>query len=131
MGPWGDRLKTYRTDGGVPTRENCFVAHPDQPPGPFALTPALSRSDVGSVDRWSVGGRGGTRAAVPRVSRRSDSPTDARSVGSGVVESEKGEQAILLGDFWPILILRLPFGSFVCGHGPSRADTEVRPPATL
>ena len=74
--------------------------------------------------------RGNTRggaAGEPQVGF-----TNRREVG-GVwgVESEKGEEAILLGDFWPILIFRLPFGSFVCGHGPSRADTEVRPPATL
>ena len=49
----------------------------------FALPPAPSRSHPGSVHRALVRGRGGTSAAGPRASHRSDSPTDARSVGSG------------------------------------------------
>ena len=50
--------------------------------GPFALTPSLSHSHPGSAHRTSLRGRGGTRAAGPRTSRRSASPTDTRSVGS-------------------------------------------------
>jgi hypothetical protein len=60
---------------------------------PCTLTPSLSRVHPGAVDRMSFCGRGGTRAAEPRSSRRSDSPTDARSVGSALakgVESRSG-----------------------------------------
>jgi hypothetical protein len=60
---------------------------------PYTLTPSLSRVHPGAVHRMSFRGRGGTRAAGPRVSRRSDSPTDARSVGSALakgVESRSG-----------------------------------------
>ena len=51
--------------------------------GSFALLPAPSRSHPGSVDRASSRGREGPRAAGPRASHRSDSPTPARRVGSG------------------------------------------------
>jgi len=49
---------------------------------PCPLTPSLSRVHPGAVHRASFRGRGGTCAAGPRVSRRSDSPTPARRVGS-------------------------------------------------
>ena len=45
-------------------------------------TDARSVRFGGAVDRASCCGRGGPRAAGPRVSRRSDSPTPARRVGS-------------------------------------------------
>jgi len=51
---------------------------------PCTLTPSLSRVHPSAVHRMSFRGRGGTRAAGPRSSHRSDSPTDARSVGSGL-----------------------------------------------
>jgi hypothetical protein len=51
--------------------------------GHFALTPTLSHSHAGFAHRSSFCGRGGTRAAKPRASHRSDSPTPARRVGSG------------------------------------------------
>jgi hypothetical protein len=62
--------------------------------GLFALPPAPSRSHPGTVDRASFRGRGRTRAAGPRASHRSDSPTPARGVGSTSargVESTPGD----------------------------------------
>ena len=56
--------------------------------GPFALPPAPTRSHPGSVDRALFRGRGSPRAARPPTSRRSDSPTDARSVGSCCARGE-------------------------------------------
>jgi hypothetical protein len=71
-----------RGDEGA-TRAACLVSHPDQPPGPFALTPTLSHSHPGSASRKSFGGRGGDARRCRWVSRRSSSPTDERSVESG------------------------------------------------
>ena len=59
------------------------VCHLDKPRGHVALTPALSRGYVGSVDRRSFCGRGDDARRCRGVSRRSSSPTDTRSVGSG------------------------------------------------
>jgi len=55
---------------------------------PGTLTPSLSRVHPGAVHRMSFRGRGGTRASGPRTSHRSDSPTDARSVGSCCARGE-------------------------------------------
>jgi hypothetical protein len=71
-----------RGDEGA-TRAACFVSHPDKPPGPFALTPTHSHSHPGSASRASFRGRGGDARRCRWASRRSDSPTDTRSVGSG------------------------------------------------
>jgi hypothetical protein len=68
-------------------------AHPAMARVPCTLTPSLSRVHLSGVDRASFRGRGGPRAAGPRVSRRSDSPTPARRVGSCLatgVESRSG-----------------------------------------
>jgi len=96
-----------RGDEGA-TRAACLVSHPDQPPGPFALTSTLSHSHPGSASRKSFGGRGGDARRCRWVSRRSSSPTDARSVESGAPA----------GQAW-----RLPCGS------PSNMDrpTPLRP----
>jgi hypothetical protein len=58
--------------------------------GSLALPPTPSRSDPGSVDRPSPCGRGSRRAARPPTSHRSDSPTDAKSVGSGGLGPSEG-----------------------------------------
>jgi len=71
-----ENLSGARESGGMRR------AHPTVARVPCTLTPSLSRVHPGAVHRMSFCGRGGTRAAEPRASRRSDSPTDARSVGS-------------------------------------------------
>jgi hypothetical protein len=79
--PWGKKVPAGEMRG-QPARHECVVSLPDNPPAPFALTPTLSHSHPGLVSRESFGGRGGDARRCRGVSRRSDSPTDTRSVGS-------------------------------------------------
>jgi hypothetical protein len=90
--PRGGRRSPKGGSGGLrgqPAWHECFVSHPDKPPVPFALTPALSHSHPRSVSRESFGGRGGDARRCRSASHRSDSPTDARSVGSGAAGDRK------------------------------------------
>ncbi len=88
--------------------------------GDFALPPAPSRSHPGCVDRASFCGRGGTRAAGPPTSHRSDSPTPTRRVGSGGLwpRKETGESGEEMGSYVEYgAVRRLPMRSAVARGG--------------
>ena len=95
---WGDPADGVSFEAGAALRTRTH----------FALTPALSHSHPGSAFQQSFRGRGGDARRCRWVSRRSSSPTDARSVESGAPA----------GQAW-----RLPCGS------PSNMDrpTPLRP----
>jgi len=106
--------------------------------GPFALPPAPSRSHPGSVERALFRGRGGTCAAGPRASHRSDSPTDARSVGSvgahrvGLTTDASTSQltlAVRRRAAGPLITRNAFFGPGAAGFGlnTQRCSVESRP----
>ena len=72
--------------------------------------------------RTILGGRGSC------VSRRLDSPTDARSVGPVGGRGPRVEQEILLRDFGPILVFCCPSDRLSANKCPAVARTEPRPP---
>jgi len=67
------------------------VCQPEEPRGPFALTPTLSRGHLGSVDRRSCCGRGGQRggAAARRQSAGPSPPLRGERVADRPGEGGK------------------------------------------
>jgi len=92
--PRGTNLKMCPgRDGGMGCRRVHLEVHRAVGRVPWTLTPSLSRVHPGAVHPMSFCGRGSPRAAGPRASHRSDSPTSARRVGSGGLRprKERGE----------------------------------------